>query len=125
MKTQDSLELQIRELEERLLDPRVRKEVKEVAALLADDFVEFGGSGKVYDKDKTLHALATETGASHEIQDFRITILGADVVLATYRAVLFDPYDGRDVHSLRSSIWKRVNDRWQIVFHQGTPATAN
>ncbi len=34
-------------LEERLLDPRVRRLASEVEKLLADDFCEFGTDGKV------------------------------------------------------------------------------
>ena len=120
MLTEDSLEVQIRQLEERLMDPQGRRKGEDVAELLADDFVEFGSSGKVYDKSQTLHALGGGSGGSHEIMDFRVTALAEDIALATYSALRFDPYDGRDVYSLRSSIWKRVGTRWQIVFHQGT-----
>jgi hypothetical protein len=43
--------------------------------------------------------------------------LAPDVVLATYRVV----DETRKQHTLRSSIWKLKDGRWQMVFHQGTP----
>jgi xylulose-5-phosphate/fructose-6-phosphate phosphoketolase len=41
-----------------------------------------------------------------------------DVALVTYRSV--SP-DGSKFHSLRSSIWKIIDGRWRMAFHQGTP----
>ena len=42
---------QLKALEQALHRPSVRGSTEAVAALLADDFVEFGRSGGVYDKD--------------------------------------------------------------------------
>ena len=38
----------LRTLEERLLQPDVRRSAQAVASLLADEFVEFGSSGRVF-----------------------------------------------------------------------------
>ena len=39
----------IRRLEEALLVPEVRKSAGQIAVLLADEFVETGSSGRIYD----------------------------------------------------------------------------
>jgi hypothetical protein len=44
-----------------------------------------------------------------------------EVVLVTYRSVSRDPVSGKERHALRSSIWKLIDGRWQMTFHQGTP----
>jgi len=39
----------VADLEQSLLRPKIRRSPAAVTALLADDFVEFGSSGRVYD----------------------------------------------------------------------------
>lgn len=41
---------QIYDLEDRLLQPEIRRSREEISMLLADDFVEFGVSGRTFDK---------------------------------------------------------------------------
>jgi hypothetical protein len=48
-------------------------------------------------------------------------ILAADIILATYRATKTE-VDGQQSYSLRSSIWRKNGDKWQMFFHQGTAA---
>ena len=76
---------QIRRLELRLLDPEVRASPGELSRLIADDFVEFGSSGRVYDKQGVIASLQGEMGVSFSVRDFQARILASDVVLATYR----------------------------------------
>lgn len=109
----------LRELEERLLHPEVRASADALTLLLAEDFVEFGSSGAVYDKSQILRLIPRWPAAQVTITDFAVTELATDVALVTYRAHRHG--DTRMV-SLRSSLWKRVDGRWQILFHQGTPA---
>ena len=108
-------------LELRLLDPRTRRSRADLEALLADDFVEFGSSGRVFDRESIIAAFASETSIAFEVADFRAVALAPDVVLATYRAIARGVLSSRD--SLRSSVWVRRADRWQMIFHQGTPTT--
>lgn len=50
------------------------------------------------------------------LSNFEINPLSENVVLATYRV-----YDRtREHHTLRSSIWKLIDGKWQMFFHQGT-----
>ena len=113
----------LRSLEEQLLMPQVRSSSGEVADLLADDFVEFGRSGRVYDKQQTVAALAGEAGSLKPVKrtasHFHVNELAAGVALLTYRSTRRAA--SHVSHSLRSSIWTWREGRWQMVFHQGTP----
>lgn len=57
MENQALLKEQLRLLEERLLEPKVRKSKKELEVLLADDFIEFGSSGRMYNKQQVIDGL--------------------------------------------------------------------
>lgn len=50
------------------------------------------------------------------LYDFEINPLSEDVVLTTFRV----KDDTRMQDTLRSSIWKFRDGRWQMFFHQGT-----
>jgi hypothetical protein len=121
MRADRSLEQHLRDLEERLLQPGVRKSAEEVAALLDDDFVEFGGSGRIFDRQQVVEALRAESPVRLSLTDFKAVLLAPDVSLATYRAIRHGDSGEPPVHSLRSSIWKLIEGRWLMVFHQGTP----
>ena len=113
----------IRQLEGQLLSPAVRRSPDDVARLLADEFVEFGSSGRQFTKAKALAELADETPVEQaRIHDFHLTVLGPEVVLARYRleAAALGPGSGP---SLRSSVWVLRSGRWQVLFHQGTPTS--
>jgi hypothetical protein len=54
--------------------------------------------------------------------EFDLAVLSSDVVLITYRAAKESASaEEATTYSLRSSIWKFIDGRWQITFHQGTP----
>lgn len=50
------------------------------------------------------------------LYDFEIHSLSESVVLATYRV----KDKTKNHNTLRSSIWKLIDGRWQMFFHQGT-----
>jgi hypothetical protein len=114
----------LRRLEERLLTPEVRGCRAAAAALIGDDFVEFGSSGSVYDKAAILAGLAEERdqGLPIERQTSRWTVrtLGPDTALITYQVRRREAPDGHWEASLRSSIWRRAGASWEMIFHQGT-----
>ena len=112
---------QLRHLEEQLLQPEVRRSTERIAALLADDFVEFGSSGQVFNKKQIIAALSKETPIKRSLTDFESTMLSESVALVRYRATRRADHNKTPVQTLRSSIWRRLSDgRWQMVFHQGT-----
>ena len=102
------------ELETSLHKKEIRNSPAAVAALLADDFTEFGSSGRVYDKSAIIELLRTETvAADHKVtvENFVVRALSPNVALVTYLA---------SKRTLRSSIWRLSDSRWEMVFHQGT-----
>jgi hypothetical protein len=118
MKTADHL----KELEERLLDPSIRRDPKQVAPLLADDFREFGSSGRVFDKAAILKDLQDEpTRPAYLLSDFAIREISPTAVLITYKATRRSPSGETIGQSWRSSLWVCLDGAWQIIFHQGTP----
>ena len=110
-----------RDLEEKLLRQETRNSPGEVATLLHPDFFEFGQSGTVWSRQQAIDGLAQEHPMERSLTDLSVRSLAADVTLVTYRAAGRDLASGNEWHSLRSSIWKLTDGRWQIIFHQGTP----
>jgi hypothetical protein len=97
----------------RLMDRAVRHG-SGAATLLDDGFREFGSSGRVWDRASILAALAVDDTPAPDVGDVAGTALGPDVVLVTYRST------GPDRSTLRSSVWRRRDGHWRLVFHQGT-----
>jgi hypothetical protein len=120
MQAEISLATHLRQLEERLHRPDVRRSVQDVADLLADEFIEFGSSGRVFDKQQIIEVLKHEPTIQRTLIEFKTSILAPGVVLATYRIVRHGASGEQPMHSLQSSIWKCIEGRWQMVFHQGT-----
>jgi hypothetical protein len=111
----------LRSLEERLLDPAVRRDSEQVSALLADDFVEVGSSGRTFDKAQVLESLRNELPLEEAlIRNFVAKPLCSTVFLVTYRTTRRDASGVHRSHSWRCSIWVKRDGRWQLQFHQGT-----
>jgi glyoxylase I family protein len=110
------------DLEERLLRPDVRASRDELDALIDDDFIELGASGRTYDKRSVIEALVSDPApVPRALSHFETRLIAPGVVLATYRA---NRHTNPPVESIRSSVWRKHGDRWLIVFHQGTPVPA-
>ncbi len=114
----------LQELEQRLFQPEVRRSATELDRLLAEDFIEFGASGKIYDKRAIIDSLASEPPMRISLADFKAVMLAPEIVLVTYRALIESPPGAPPTHSLRSSIWVRQDGAWRMRFHQGTPTTS-
>jgi hypothetical protein len=112
----EDLSRHLRELEESLLLPDVRKS-RRLIDLLADDFVEFGSSGRIYTKTDLVEALQAESPVTQATADFRVSLLSPGVTLLTYRICR---HSVPPIHTLRSSIWRLHDGHWRMVFHQAT-----
>jgi hypothetical protein len=106
--------------EEALLDPAVRRDRARVDALLAEDFLEFGSSGRVWSREATLELLTSEDYTRPAMEDFKCAWIGEGVALVTYRTVRVDRSSGLRSVALRSSIWIEELGEWRVRFHQGT-----
>ena len=103
---------QIFELEKALLSNEVRRNPHALNLLIADDFVEFGKSGKVWNKCDILASLPLEDQIDGEILNFSVIFQTSSIACVEYKLS-----EGGEI-SLRRSIWKFIDERWQIVFHR-------
>ncbi len=115
MSTLAELERLLKELELRVMRPAPQSSRRDLEENLAEDFVEFGASGAILDRDAVVAAQLAEPPKAWSISDFKVKLLADDVALVTYVAAMA----GRG-SSLRCSIWKRGAGRWKMAFHQGT-----
>lgn len=123
--TVDELDVEVfRRFEQDLHRFEVRSSRDAVSALLADDFIEFGSSGGVYNKAIVIDALVQEAPADPaalpDVYDFTVKPITAEAVLVLYRSVRRSDGVTPERQTLRSSIWKLIDGHWQMLFHQGT-----
>jgi hypothetical protein len=112
---------ELQRLELALMDPKVRRDRNKVAALLDEEFLEFGASGRAWTREATLALLESENYTPPGVDEFSCSSLGSDAVLVNYRAIRIDERGARAV-TLRSSIWIKQSGAWKMRFHQGTRA---
>ncbi len=105
-------------LEKKIVDPEVCKSPSVLDGIISDEFIEFGSSGRVFDKQGVIKALAGQAPVKIQITNFRIKFLAPGVVHATY--IASKETNGLLSNSLRSSVWTQKDNCWQILFHQGT-----
>jgi len=104
---------QICELERKLLDPSIRRSKLELNKLIADDFIEIGASGQLYDKMSAIRTILSNLGQTPKEEYYlRSRLLAPDLVLISYTT-----HDGK---SHRSSMWHYTYKSWKILFHQAT-----
>lgn len=111
-------------LETELHGPSTRGDATRLRGLLHDDFEEVGRSGLHYRRDDVLASLPAESGnTTLHADEFRLVVLSEAVALLTYRSFRLDADGHATAHTLRSSLWQRVDGHWRMRFHQGTPTT--
>lgn len=113
-------EEELLELEERLLDPQFRRNRAAVSALLADEFIEQGSSGGVFDRRQILDLLESEDPVRMLLANFQARMLSPEIALVRYRTTHPDGPPEPNASFLRCSLWVCREGRWQIIFHQGT-----
>jgi hypothetical protein len=114
--TTSELQDHLHSLEERLLHPDRETDRRALTSLLADDFQEFCTSGRIFNLQQLTHALLTSSPRVATMSYFYVTSLAEGVALATYHITTANST------SHHSSIWVQRNNRWQLLFHQGTVA---
>ena len=108
----------ILELENELLNPEVRKSPKKLKNLLSEGFVEYCSTREIYNYN--IKDTFYEDNVSFELIDFKSRELADDCILATYKII--KTYHSNNIikKSIRSSIWKFYDNKWKMLFHQGT-----
>lgn len=86
---------------------------------MVDDYWEIGASGARYDRAFILKHLAADPPVDASAEDWitsghALRPLAAETFLLTYRL------QQKERLTFRSTIWRRSEAGWQILFHQGT-----
>lgn len=115
----ESIEELLWRLETDLLQPAIRRDPDALLGLLAEDFCEFGSSGRICSRDEIVTALQAESSRHFLVTDFSVKVVSEGIALATYRAHHSEQGNKGSI-SLRSSLWVLRDSRWQMLFHQGT-----
>ncbi|MCV2363283.1 nuclear transport factor 2 family protein [Paucibacter sp. DJ1R-11] len=116
----------LRQQEQALHEPGVRRDGTALRCLLHAEFTEIGRSGRRYDLQQMLSLLLSEepdgapTPPRIHAQDFELQVLAPDLALLLYRSAHIDAQKQVHRHSRRSSLWQHVGQVWQMRFHQGT-----
>ncbi|KQV15034.1 MULTISPECIES: nuclear transport factor 2 family protein [unclassified Pseudomonas] len=108
------------QLEQRLQSQDVRCDAEEIALLIADDFIEFGASGSTWTKADLVEHLPDQPFTKRTISEFAVKQLSEHTVLVTYHCHTATSSQRAPANSLRCSIWRKQDEQWQMVFHQGT-----
>jgi len=87
--------------------------------VFAEEFYEFGRSGRIYSREETLSHESVAIAASLPLEDFKAQMVSDTVALVTYNSAV--TYDGEVEKGRRSSLWVRSGTTWKLRFHQGTP----
>jgi hypothetical protein len=96
---------------------------KDFEKIMAQDFWEITASGRRISREFVLDTLEkryeSATEDVWEIGDFFCQEIAPDNYLTTYTL-----FQGERI-TCRTTIWRRTNDGWKIVYHQGTPAASS
>ena len=100
-----------------LLDPVCRVDPRRVAALLADDFIEIGKSGRVLSRNEVVTALAAEPGTDGiTVGPMSGQRIAAGLVVVRYTT----HHDGGPGTVHRTGWWRQTTNGWRCWFHQAT-----
>jgi glyoxylase I family protein len=113
---------ELRALEVQVMTAAGAGRADEVAGFVAEDFFEIGMSGKSYNRAEMLAALRDMPRRKFTLEGFQVGEVAADVALISYRTR--EVAKKGIVWAHRSTLWVRRAGKWQIVFHQATPAAA-
>ena len=109
----------LRKLEEELWRQETRFDVPYMKKVMSEDFIEFGRSGRIYDRSDCLDSPSQVIDAVLPLPDFTVRMITKNVAQVTYNSEV--TYDGAVQYGRRSSIWVRSGASWVLKFHQGTP----
>ena len=100
-----------------------RHEMSAIDALLADDFHEIGSSGRFYSKPEVLAAMKGIRVIDYSFERFGVLPVDGNHAIVTYILAINRIENGqpRLNRAFRSSLWRKQDGEWRIVFHQATP----
>ncbi|MDR7856751.1 DUF4440 domain-containing protein [Tissierella sp.] len=111
------LEQQILKYENDFFVKKFCDDIQNLNDRIHDEFIEFGKSGQVFDKNSIIEYLNNlDNDKNVEILAFKIDEIKEDLIIAHYLAYEID----LEIKTLRTSIWKKEFSDWKLYFHQGT-----
>ncbi|MFE3641188.1 DUF4440 domain-containing protein [Streptomyces sp. NPDC059169] len=108
----------------RLLDPSVRRDPALLAALLHPDFLEFGASGRRWERAAIIESLVREGDADPDAVPIAASRMTGDEIAPGVVHLTFVT-DDNGAHAHRSSLWRWSDGSWRLYFHQATPFSAD
>ncbi|MEC9342573.1 MAG: nuclear transport factor 2 family protein [Pseudomonadota bacterium] len=107
-------------LEESLWTTATRCDDAYMDEIFAEDFVEFGRSGRVWSREDMLPGSSGGGEIRAELAGMSVRSMGGAIVLVTYQSAI--SRKGGTEFANRASIWSRGGKfGWRLRFHQGTP----
>lgn len=97
-----------------LLTAEVRADRERLEALLDDDFVEFGASGRRWERHEIIADLLASPSPEVSVGAMTARLVGDRVVVVTYET------EADDRRVRRSSWWRERQGQWTCFFHLGT-----
>ena len=99
---------------------KLGKNEQDIMAQMCDEFWEVGASGNVYTKQDVIETLIDRYNDPNykdiwKASNFEITQVAPDNYLLTYVLI-----QNKTRRTRRSTIWRKVNGQWKILYHQGT-----
>jgi len=114
--TNPQLQDHLYSLEERLLHPDREHDRTALIPFFSDEYKEFCISGRIFNRQQVIDSILKSEPRPATISNYYVAPLAENVALATYSAKT------NLVVSHRSSLWIFRDNRWQLLFHQGTIA---
>lgn len=103
--------------EVQLLSSDVRRSPHLLDELLDPDFREVGASGRLWSRAEMIRELPSDAADEDDaitVTDMHGVRLSGEIVLVTY----ISERCGR--RARRSSLWRRSDRTWRVLYHQGT-----
>ena len=115
---------QIQRLELDLLQSDLNTHSGLIDELLAQNFEEIDNQGQLHSRADVIDWLKRKDPDLHwAFRDFRVKVLGDDLLLAIYTLRKPDTASNPTPGSIRTSLWQRRDNQWKMLFHQATKIT--
>jgi hypothetical protein len=126
--TPSNVEQELIKLDQEWGDAGLKGDSAVLERILADEFMSSEPTGVMNKAQSITQAksdAANITNATYTADEYTIRMLDKDTAIMVHRAVEKGQNKGRDYADQHRSIhvWKKINDRWQVVASQAMPIT--